>query len=243
MESGIPRPLLSLTNSPSSAASHSSVLLGSSYMYFAPSAGLPLPTRRLHSYVPYTSVRWMGTRPRSRRRMDMGRTLRILPRMDVPAAPPMPGHPAPLDADSTLDLATSAFHDLHTLTQNALTAFRAHEPATLPAAQALHTLKTGRSPPRGYEPPLCLREKGGVSWARMKVCGTRAGRGDGAEARLQLARHRWAHYTRARAQAREGCDVLRWGLGKHHQRSGSLPRYIYSSCIFWYASILGFIAP
>jgi hypothetical protein len=52
----------------------------------------------------------------------------------------------PPSSSSSYDDAT-----LKNLAQSSLTAFRAREPATLPAARALYTLKTGRVPPSGYD--------------------------------------------------------------------------------------------
>jgi hypothetical protein len=147
--------------SPSQAASSSSSAHRMCTSPLAPACPCPRCASAATSPIP-ASAGWApgpGTRPAPAAAWTRGECSAS---RDVPAAPPLPGHPAPLDADSTLDLAISASHDLHTLAQNSLTAFRAHKPATLPNAQVLHTLKMR---------PSYLREKGGVSWARMKAGG------------------------------------------------------------------------
>jgi len=162
-ESTVARPLLALTTHSShmpgprrhqqrarllllAAAGTLVLLIGSSYLYFGPSAGLPIP-----DLAPYYS--------------------RPIPPEDGnapppahgegshPQPPPPPaGRPPPLDGDDYSSHSSSSGSEssddseaLQTLASASLASFRSREPATLPAARALYTLKTGRLPPKGYD--------------------------------------------------------------------------------------------
>ncbi|KAJ7836883.1 glycosyl transferase family 90-domain-containing protein [Mycena olivaceomarginata] len=121
-------------------------LVGSSYVYFGPSAGLPVPHRWSPYYTPSQRPIGGGNSPPPPHGHggDWGHP--------QPPPPPPDSHHAPLDAD--LPPSSSSSYDdatLKNLAQSSLTAFRAREPATLPAARALYTLKTGRVPPSGYD--------------------------------------------------------------------------------------------
>ncbi|KAF8186581.1 glycosyl transferase family 90-domain-containing protein [Mycena galopus ATCC 62051] len=160
MESTVSRPLLALAASSShsgprrrqrrarlillAAAGTLVFFIGSTYLYFGPSAGLPIPEGfgpYYKSYSPHgKGIGGQGGNapPPAHGHGDAeGKGWH-------PQPPPPPGHPAPLDADSS----GSA---LQSLASASLTAFRSHDPPSLSAARARYELKTGRAPPRAYE--------------------------------------------------------------------------------------------
>ncbi|KAF7369398.1 CAP10 domain-containing protein [Mycena venus] len=155
-DSTVARPLLALTANSShhqsprrrqkrarllllAAASTLVLLVGSSYLYFGPSAGLPIPDR-LAPYYSRPIPPGGGNAPPPAHGDG-----------SHPQPPPPPGRPAPFDAD--IDSHSSSY-DAAALQAHAsasIAALLAHEPATLPAARALYMLKTGRPPPKGYD--------------------------------------------------------------------------------------------
>ncbi|KAK7051795.1 CAP10 domain-containing protein [Favolaschia claudopus] len=152
-ESTVARPLLALTSNSSrpgprlrqrrgrllflAAAGTLTLLIGSSYLYFGPSAGLPIPDRLITSHTP-------GGNPPPPPHGDANWH---------PQPPPPPGGPPPLDSDrlSPPKYPTYDEKTLESLAAESLSSFLSHEPRSLAAARALYTLKTGRSPPRGYD--------------------------------------------------------------------------------------------
>ncbi|KAJ7220860.1 glycosyl transferase family 90-domain-containing protein [Mycena pura] len=160
-EGSVARPLLALTSStsPSPGSAYSrrrrrqriaaiaggmSLLLVASYAYMGPAAGLPVP----ESLVPYTyrpSPPFAGNPPPP-----------SIDDHDVHADHPQPGlppaaeHAPPLDGPDSGGGSDDADGGLVHADDSAA-ALLAVQPASLRAARARYALKTGRTPPRGFD--------------------------------------------------------------------------------------------
>lgn len=160
-EGSVARPLLALTSStsPSSASAYSrrrrrqriaaiaggvSLLLVASYAYMGPAAGLPVPER----LVPYTYHPSPGNPPPGNPPPPSIDDHDVHADHPQPDLPPPTGHAPPLDGPDfgSDDADSSLAHG-----GDSAAALLAMQPASLRAARARYALKTGRTPPRGFD--------------------------------------------------------------------------------------------
>ncbi|KAJ6574551.1 glycosyl transferase family 90-domain-containing protein [Mycena capillaripes] len=184
-ESTIARPLLSLTTSahPSASASYGArrrqrrlrflLLLGatsivvvflSTYVYFGPSAGLPIPERLAGYSRPPTGggggggSGWSGWGPWGQPGAGNAPPPAHGGAGEHPHGAPMPGKPPPVDGLPPLDSSSSSSPlsspsntDYSISAESAVDALLSVQPSTLPSARAYYTLRTSRPPPTGFD--------------------------------------------------------------------------------------------
>ncbi|KAJ7915991.1 glycosyl transferase family 90-domain-containing protein [Mycena leptocephala] len=154
-ESTVARPLLALTTSSSASSAYGPrrrqrrarllllaacgtlvLVVGSSYLYFGPSAGLPIPDRLAPYYTHPMFPGGNAPPPPHGSAQD---------EHPHPGAPPG-GRPPPIDGPGAVpppNSDSSSSPDLPVLLSS--------QPRTLPAARARYTIKTSRPPPRGFD--------------------------------------------------------------------------------------------